>query len=135
LKLGYSGVSSKACKGVWHSLVNKARLGRRPGGILSGEDLTTQAGLGVQQDLALVAALGLTDVERNGHHYVDGFASASPAEARRFLAAHPDLYEMRDGRAYLKIAKGKLALDSLNKAAGLGSAVLPDFGDMRQMTG
>jgi hypothetical protein len=136
LKLGYRGVSSKACKGVWRSLINKARLARHPGGgILSGEDLTTQAGLGVQQDLALAAALGLKDVERNGHHYVDGFASTSPAEAARFLAAHPDLYEMRDGRVRLKIGNGALALGSINKAAGLGSAILPDFGDMRQITG
>jgi hypothetical protein len=136
LKLGYGGISSKACKGVWRSLINKARLMRRPGGgILSGEDLTTQAGLGVQQDLALVSALGLTDVERNGHHYVDGFASTSPAEAARFLAAHADLYQMRDGRVRLKIGNGRLALGSVNEASGLGSAVLPDFGDMRQVTG
>jgi hypothetical protein len=135
LKLGYRGVSSKACKGVWRSLINKARITRYPGGILSGEDLTTQAGLGVQQDLALVAALGLGDVERNGHHYVDGFASTPPAEAARFVAAHPDLYQMRDGRVRLRIDKGRLALGSVNKAAGLGSAVLPDFGDMRQIIG
>ena len=39
-----------------------------------GEDLTCQAGLGVQQDLALGALIGVTHAERNGHHYVDGFA-------------------------------------------------------------
>jgi hypothetical protein len=47
---------------------------------LSGEDLTTQAGLALQQDLALAATLGITHIERNGHHYVDGFAGQwSPA--------------------------------------------------------
>ena len=59
---------------------------------ITGEDLTCQAGLGVQQDLALGALIGVTHAERNGHHYVDGFADTPAAEARAFLAAHPDLY-------------------------------------------
>ena len=42
---------------------------------MSAEDLTTQAGLSVQQDLALVNLLGITHVERNGHHYVNGMAA------------------------------------------------------------
>ena len=49
---------------------------------MSGEDLTTQAGLSVQQDLALVNLLGITHVERNGHHYVDGMA-ALPEQPNR----------------------------------------------------
>jgi hypothetical protein len=40
---------------------------------IAGEDLTCQAGLAVQQDLALGALIGVTHAERNGHHYVDGF--------------------------------------------------------------
>ena len=77
--LGYGGVSSKNCKGFYKSIVNLARCrlwnaeGGNAGYFLSGEDLTTQAGLSVQQDLALVALLGLADVERNGHHFIDGF--------------------------------------------------------------
>jgi hypothetical protein len=135
LALGYRGISSKACKGIWRSLINKARLMRAPrGGILSGEDLTTQAGLGVQQDLALVSVLGLADVERNGHHYVDGFAGAPAAEAEAFLAAHPDLYAERGGRVRLRIENGRLSLGSVNGAHGLGSAVLPDFTAMKALT-
>jgi hypothetical protein len=62
--LGYGGVSSKDCKGFYKSLINLARcrLWNAEGEgsfFLSGEDLTTQAGLAVQQDLALVALLGL----------------------------------------------------------------------------
>ena len=62
--LGYSGVSSKDCKGFYKSVINLARcrLWNAEGEgsfFLSGEDLTTQAGLAVQQDLALVALLGL----------------------------------------------------------------------------
>jgi hypothetical protein len=134
LALGYRGVSSKACKGVWRSLVNAARLAQRPGGILSGEDLTTQAGLAVQQDLALVSLLGLTHVERNGHHYVDGFAAAPLAEAGRFQTAHPDLYHESSGRVRLLIKGGRITLATVNSASGLGSAVLPDFSAMRPMS-
>ena len=53
---------------AWNAAARIARY------FMSGEDLTTQAGLAVQQDLALAALLGLAHVERNGHHYVDGFA-------------------------------------------------------------
>ncbi len=56
--LGYSGVSSKSCKGLYKSLLNAARCNLwnssgADGHFLSGEDLTMQAGLAVQQDLAL----------------------------------------------------------------------------------
>ena len=76
---GYTGVSSKNCKGFYRSLLNAARCRKLNSGgeqrfFMSAEDLTTQAGLAVQQDLALVNLIGLTHVERNGHHYVDGFA-------------------------------------------------------------
>ena len=62
---------------------------------MSAEDLTCQAGVAVQQDLALVALLGITHVERNGHHYVNGMAGASDAEQAVFLAGYPDLYTRR----------------------------------------
>ena len=98
--LGYRGVSSKSCKGIYKSIINAARAAKWSAGgekfFVTGEDLTCQAGLGVQQDLALGALIGLTHAERNGHHYVDGFAGAPAAEAAAFLSAHPDLY-VRDG--------------------------------------
>ena len=61
---------------------------------MSGEDLTTQAGLSVQQDLALVNLLGIRHVERNGHHYVNGMA-ALPAHPvmRRWWAHMADIME------------------------------------------
>jgi hypothetical protein len=129
--LGYAGVSSKNCKGFYRSIVNLARcrLWNAEGAgsfFLSGEDLTTQAGLAVQQDLALVALLGLADVERNGHHFIDGFAGRPEAEAQDFLAAHPDLYEARDGHVRLAIRAGQLALDSLD-CKGFGTTVVPDL--------
>jgi hypothetical protein len=133
--LGYRGVSSKACKGVWRSLINAARVKEAgTGAILSGEDLTTQAGLAVQQDLALVSLLGLSHVERNGHHYVDGFGTTAAAEVEAFGAAHPDIYRAHScGKMRLAIAGGMIELDSINAAQGLGSRVLPDFASMERM--
>ena len=135
--LGYAGVSSKDCKGFYKSIVNLARcrLWNATGDgsfFLSGEDLTTQAGLAVQQDLALVALLGLADVERNGHHFIDGFAGRPKAEAREFLQAHPDLYHDDDGQVRLSIRAGMLALDSLD-CKGFGSAVVPDLSETAPM--
>ncbi len=132
---GYAGISSKTCKGFYKSILNAARCAawnRAEGGaryFLSAEDLTTQAGLAVQQDLALVNLLGITHVERNGHHYVDGMAALSPAEQQAFLDAHPDLYERSHGAVRLAIRGGRLALASLDRP-GFASGALPDFGAM-----
>jgi hypothetical protein len=132
---GYAGVSSKTCKGLYKSVLNAARCAawnREPGAaryFMSAEDLTTQAGLSVQQDLALVNLLGITHVERNGHHYVDGMAALPAAEQDAFLAAHPDVYERSHGAVRLRIAGGRIALASL-AAPGYASAVLPDFAGM-----
>ncbi len=132
--LGYRGVSSKACKGVWRSLINAARIKAAGGGtILSGEDLTTQAGLAVQQDLALVSLLGLGHVERTGHHYVDGFGVAPAGEVESFRSAHADVYGQRGGRVRLAIADGRIALGSINASSGLGASVHPDFASMEPM--
>ncbi len=130
--LGYTGVSSKACKGFYKSILNLARCqvwnqaeGRQTY-FMSAEDLTTQAGISVQQDLALVSLLGITHVERNAHHFIDGFNGRPPAEAQAYLAAHPDLYHLHDGRVRLRIERGQLALGSL-ACAGFGSGVDPDL--------
>src|SRR4029079_1722165 len=96
--LGYKGVSAKTCKGIYKSLINHARCAAWGNDyFMTGEDLTIQAGLGLQQDLALVSLLGLTHVERNGHHYVNGMAGVPAAEQDAFLASHPDLYERSFG--------------------------------------
>jgi hypothetical protein len=126
--LGYRGVSTKSCKGLYKSLINGARAAQwnRQGGdfFISAEDLTCQAGLAVQQDTALVAFHGLTHAERNGHHYVDGFAETPAAEADAFLTAHPDLYEKSEGRVRLAVHDGALTTRSLS-AIGFACAVPP----------
>jgi hypothetical protein len=135
---GYRGISSKSCKGFYKSFINLARCARwnrdegAPRYFMSGEDLTAQAGLAVQQDLALAALLGLEHVERNGHHYVNGMASLSAAEQAAFLAAHPDLYVKSAGAVRLRIAGGALAIGSLG-CPGWASAAQPEWEAMRPM--
>jgi L-alanine-DL-glutamate epimerase-like enolase superfamily enzyme len=137
---GYTGVSSKNCKGIYRSLLNAARchrlnLGGGPRYFMSAEDLTTQAGLAVQQDLALVNLLGLTHVERNGHHYVDGFAGqgAGRTEQRAFLSAQPGLYEAIGDNVRLAIRSGSLDLTSL-PAKGFATGAHPDWQTLQPMT-
>ena len=136
--LGYRGVSSKTCKGLYKSLINRARCAQwdREAGagsyMMSGEDLTIQPGLALQQDLALVALLGLTHVERNGHHYVNGMASLPEAEQSGFLAAHYDLYERSHGAVRVAIREGVLEIGTLG-CTGYASAVMPDWDSMRTM--
>ena len=137
---GYSGVSSKTCKGLYKSILNAARCAQwnaEEGGVhyfMSAEDLTTQAGLAVQQDLALVNLLGISHVERNGHHYVNGMAALPQAEQQAFLTAHPDLYEQSHGAARLAIHDGRIAIASL-ACNGFASAAMPDFSRMQTLAG
>lgn len=157
-ELGYTGVSSKACKGFYKSILNAARCahwnaaaaiaaaqnqvakstGTDPKSVrthrffMSAEDLTCQAGVAVQQDLALVALLGLGHVERNGHHYVNGMAGLPPEEQAEFLAAHGDLYELSAGAVRVRIANGKLSIGSLG-CPGFGVAAEPRWAAMRRI--
>ena len=132
---GYAGVSSKTCKGLYKSVLNAARCAKWNADaghelcFMSGEDLTTQAGLSVQQDLALVNLLGIKHVERNGHHYVNGMAAQSQGEQQAFLAAHPDVYEDSEGAVRLAIRQGRIALGSL-AGPGFASGAMPDFSGM-----
>ena len=136
--LGYRGVSSKTCKGVYRSLINLARCARwnrEAGGarfFMTGEDLTIQSGLALQQDLALASLLGLTHVERNGHHYVDGMAALPQREQDAFHAAHPDLYERSHGAVRPRIERGLMAIGSL-ACTGYASAAMPDWNSMQPM--
>jgi len=132
--LGYRGVSSKTCKGLYKSLVNRARCAAwGEGYFMSGEDLTIQAGLALQQDLALGSILGLTHVERNGHHYVNGMAALPQDEQDAFLAAHPDLYERSHGAVRVRIEDGMLAIGSLD-CPGYASRAVPDWNSMKEMS-
>jgi hypothetical protein len=145
-QLGYTGVSSKTCKGFYKSLINRARCRKwnreesrdedleptNPRYLMSAEDLTIQAGLALQQDLALVSLMGIGHVERNGHHYVNGMAGLPDAEQAAFLAAHPDLYERSHGAVRVRIRDGALAIGSLG-CTGFASGAMPDWTTMTPM--
>lgn len=131
--LGYRGISSKSCKGIYKSVINATRAAKWSAAgqkcFIAGEDLTCQAGLAVQQDLALGALIGVTHAERNGHHYVDGFGDTPAAEAQAFLAAHPDLYADDGKKVRLAIHGGDLLTGSLT-TPGFATSVHPDWSAM-----
>jgi hypothetical protein len=126
--LGYRGISSKSCKGIYKSMINATRAAKWSASgerfFVTGEDLTCQAGLSVQQDLALGALIGITHAERNGHHYVDGFGDTPADEADAFLAAHPDLYARDGNQVRLAIHDGDLLTGSLT-TPGFAAGVHP----------
>lgn len=138
--IGWRGVSSKGCKGLYKALINRARcdhwnaanVSQGTAWFMSAEDLTCQAGLALQQDLALAALLGLTHSERNGHHYGRGLRDAPDDERDAFMHAHPDLYD-RDAR--LRIADGVIALDSLHdpRTPGYAHGADPDAQAMQPL--
>jgi hypothetical protein len=131
--LGYRGVSSKSCKGFYKSVINAMRSAKwsTDGGayFVTSEDLTCQAGIAVQQDLALGAFLGITHAERNGHHYVDGFADTPATEQQAFLAAHADLYGNDGETVRLAIHDGDLLTGSLAQS-GFATSVHPDWSSL-----
>lgn len=122
VEIGYTGISSKSCKGIYKSLINSARCQslnqstdiNHPIYFQSGEDLTMQPGIGVQQDLALVSLLGLGHVERNGHHYVNGMFGANALEKKMFLNSYPNLYIQDEGNIHLNIQDGLIDLRDIN---------------------
>jgi L-alanine-DL-glutamate epimerase-like enolase superfamily enzyme len=135
--LGYRGTSHKNCKGIYKSLHNLALAARhnqqagRPELFLSAEDLTNLAVVPLQADLAMVALLGITHVERNGHHYFRGLGHLTEREKAEALARHPDLYGRRGDEVFLRIEGGMLDCRSL-QVPGMGFAALPDMDAMTE---
>lgn len=136
IALGYRGVSTKNCKGIVKSFLNRSlveRLNRDRAPaqrlFMSAEDLTNVPVVPLQQDLATVRALGITHVERNGHHYVRGLDHCSPRERADATRLHADLYRGDAREAALRIDGGHLAVASL-AAPGYGIAFDPDLDTM-----
>jgi L-alanine-DL-glutamate epimerase-like enolase superfamily enzyme len=137
LKLGYAGTSHKNCKGIFKGIANRCLLlqqaREQPQSIrlMSGEDLGTIGPVSVIQDLAAMAALGISSVERNGHHYFAGLSMFSSEIQRQVLAAHGDLYQLSSlGWPTFRIKDGNIQVDSLNKHPfGVGFVV-----DVEQFT-
>jgi hypothetical protein len=123
LRLGYAGTSHKNCKGLFKGVAHAGLLRhlqeQRPGRqlVLSGEDLCNIGPVALLQDLAVMAALGIRSVERNGHHYHAGLSQFPPAVQREMLNHHSDLYHhSRDGWPTLRIVNGEIDLHSINRA-------------------
>jgi hypothetical protein len=133
LTLGYAGVSTKNCKGVIKSFLNRTLVeARRDAGahtFMSAEDLTNLPIVPLQQDLLTVCVLGIDHVERNGHHYVRGLDHCSARERAEALRHHGDLYEAAGDGAFLKVRDGRLAVGSL-EVPGYGVGFAPDLGSM-----
>ncbi len=136
IALGYRGVSTKNCKGIVKSFLNRCLVERenrdRTAGerlFMSAEDLTNVPVVPLQQDLATVRALGISHVERNGHHYVRGLAHCSPAEREAATARHADLYVGGAREAFLRIEGGGIGVGSL-ATPGYGVAFEPDLAAM-----
>lgn len=130
LELGYGGTSHKNCKGIVKGLANAALLKSRSHEqtglplILSGEDLANVGPVALLQDLAMMAALGVSHVERNGHHYFRGLSMLPLDWQCSVLRHHPGLYvpHSEGGWPTLKIDQGTLDLTSVN-AAPFGCAL------------
>jgi len=119
-KLGYRGVSSKCCKGVVKSLLNAGlawvwnEQGKRNTFLMTGEDLCCVGVVPVQQDLCLVANLGLSHLERNGHHYHPGLGYL-PGEVRaNALESHPDFYAQQRELIGPQVRAGQFHVGSLH---------------------
>jgi hypothetical protein len=133
LECGYQGVSHKNCKGVFKGLLNAKRIAAakksnpQGGYILSGEDLSNIAPISLQQDLAVMASLGIPHVERNGQHYFKGISYLPETEQRRLLKLHDDLFQWNAaGFATTKIMGGKIDIASCVRAP-FGTSFEPDL--------
>lgn len=132
IRLGYRGVSSKNCKGPVKSLLNAGLTwlanGRQAAGsyLMTGEDLCSVGVVAMQSDIALVAALGLSHIERNGHHYHPGLSYLPAAEQEAALARHGDLYFRQQGRVAPRLAAGRFHIASLERP-GYGFSVPPNM--------
>ena len=135
LSLGYDGVSHKNCKGIVKGIANAASLARerqkreRPVH-LSGEDLANVGPIALFQDLAMMAALGIGHVERNGHHYFKGLSAWPDSAQASMLENHDDLYGAHpEGYPTLIIQDGMLDLTSMN-ASPFGPRELLDLSSL-----
>jgi hypothetical protein len=122
LDSGYAGASFKSCKGIVKGIANACLLAMRRDAadrpaVLTGEDLCTLGPVALQQDLAMMALLGIPHVERNGHHYYRGL-DMMPREWQEVTReAHSDLYNLHPlGFAHLRIEGGALDLSSVNES-------------------
>lgn len=134
--IGYAGTSHKNCKGFFKSLLNRAlvarHMARNETAFLSGEDLQNLPIVPLHQDFATLSILGLTDCERNGHHYNHGLSLLSQKDRESVARHHRDLYVPRGDRWFLNVRGGKVECASL-QCVGFGVQDEPDWQSMTDM--
>ncbi len=115
LDCGYVGTSHKNCKGVFKGLANACLMAYRKrqnpdrSYILSSEDLANVGPVALLQDLAVLATLGVTHSERNGHHYFAGLGMYPESVQAQVLAHHRLLYRKHDnGFPILNVQQGQV---------------------------
>ncbi len=120
MDLGYAGGTYKGCKGVFRGLANSALVrsrGQSQQTVLTAEDLSTLPPLTVAHDLVVSSFMGLTHIERNGHHYFGALAPIDPEVETKAVDSHPDTYVRGlDGRVRLRIEAGIVGIQSLRDA-------------------
>jgi hypothetical protein len=136
LELGYRGTSHKNCKGVFKGLANRCLVEsyrrKRPDErwLMSGEDLANVGPVALLNDLEVMAALQIVDVERNGHHYFKGLSMFPHSVQEKVVTVYPALYTMREeGYASLQICDGRLDVGMLS-GSGFGCAIDFDLNEL-----
>jgi hypothetical protein len=137
LAAGYSGTSHKNCKGVFNGLANACLIAHRnranpsaPPLLLSAEDLTNLGPVSLPQDIAVAATLGITNMERNGHHYFAGLSEFPGEIQREALLKHGDLYARHaNGFPMVRIEEGRIQIGSVIDAP-FGVNFEPDLGSL-----
>lgn len=140
LELGYNGGSHKNCKGVMKGVINACLLRQRAEAepdrewIQSGEDLANTGPLALLQDIAVMHALGIRHVERNGHHYFAGLSPFERGLQEATLENHGDLYRDAGEFPTLAIEEGQVEIGSVVAAPfGTGFALDEVIDDWRSL--
>jgi hypothetical protein len=131
VEYGYTGTSSKSCKGVFKALLNRQIVeDKNQAGankfIMTGEDLCCIGPVSLHADLSLVSFMGLQHVERNGHQYFRGLDYLPIDCYADVFRQHDDLYTENDGIPCLRIQDGAISLDSINCHA-FGCGIIPPW--------
>jgi hypothetical protein len=137
MDLGYAGGTYKGCKGVFRGLANAALVRAREVDyrtVLTAEDLSTLPPLTVAQDLVVSSFMGLSHIERNGHHYFGRLAPIDPDVETTAVHSHPDAYQRcDDGHVRLRVDAGRIAIGSL-RAAPFGFAPMVDISQLTPLS-
>ncbi len=118
LEAGYVGTSHKNCKGIVKGIAAAGLLANRRKAdpdrlyVQTAEDLTNIGPVALQQDLAVIATLGIGHAERNGHHYFRGLSGFEEPVQQAVLHCHGDLYHRYAATTAVRIEGGSIAIGS-----------------------